>query len=73
MSCVQHVELVAHQVAAVVRQQRRDVVHRRVLAVHRAERVLDERAAVVLAAGEELEAAGELVPLGVVLARLARR
>ena len=63
VSSLQHLQLVAHEVAAVVRQQRGDVVDRGVLAVHRAERVLDERAAVVLAAGEELEAARELVPL----------
>ena len=37
----QHVELAQHQAAGVARQQRRHVVHAGVLAVHRAERVVD--------------------------------
>jgi hypothetical protein len=69
---LEHLELVTDEVAAVVRQHGRDVVDRCVLAVHRAERVLDEGATLVVATGEEGETAGELGPLMVVLARLAR-
>ena len=62
----QHLDLAQHQPAGVVRQQRRHVVDAGVLAVHRAERVVDVRVA------ERGELVGEGAPLGVVLAGLAR-
>ena len=65
----QHLDLGEHEPAGVGGQPPRHVVHRRLLAVHDAEPVGDERAVL---AGERGELEGERLALGVVLRRLAR-
>ena len=65
----QHLDLGEHQAAGRVRQPLRQVVHARMLAVHRAEPVADVAAARTSQRGELV---GEGAPLGVVLAGLCR-
>ena len=51
----QHLDLGADEITAISRQQAGHLVHRRVLAVHRAERVVHVRAATVATAGGEAD------------------
>ena len=68
----QHRQLVADEVAAVVRQQFGDVVDRGVLAVHGAERVLTNAPPSSSPPVRNSRQRANVAPLGVVLARLAR-
>ena len=70
MSSPQDPDLVAHEIAAVVREQLGHLVDRRVLAMNGAESVIHVGAALVLATGQQSQAAGETLTLRFVLARL---